>query len=58
MQVDLTKEEITLIAQLFEQSNLSMNRSSMIAYCNLTNGILEKFKAALPVETPTEPKGE
>lgn len=44
MQIDLTQEEITLISQLFTQSNLTLNRESMIGYVNMTTAILQKFQ--------------
>lgn len=43
MKVELTKEEMNLIQQLLVQSNLTMNKESMVNYINMCDAILKKF---------------
>ncbi len=49
MQIDLTPEEMNLIAQILTQTNLTANRDFMISYINQTNIILQKFKDVTPI---------
>ena len=53
MQIDLTQDEINLIATMFSNANTSLLAQTSIATCTLAQSIVAKFQQAV-----TTPKGD